>query len=176
MNSWLANLLFVLGMNIFFVKGFGLEILGTRQTFRFRDVLQLWLWNLIASFLLMAIQWLLPGDLKWLNSILLPLTVLILWFLLSLFSKEDDWVLPLLSQSAALGVVYMSGNFNQMNDLMIACISASLGYIISLLILRELFRFVPKDLPDGTRFSILMASFALAALGMSLFGLRVGSV
>lgn len=174
MNLWFLHVSLVLGANIFFIKGIGLEVLGFQERFRFADVLRLWGWNLLASVLMTIIRLTLPVDWNWMVPLILPTAALVLWLLFGLFETEENQLLPLLAQTAALGTSLLLMNLTDLGQALFACFTVSLGYLISLVILREVSRFLPDEIPSGARFSLLMLGFALAATGFGLFHFGAG--
>lgn len=176
MNHWLWNVSLILGANVFFIRGIGLEVLGLKDRFEYLDILRLWGWNLIATSVLASLQWALPLDQRWLVPLLLPAAFLALWLLVGLFSQEDRLVLPLLAQTTALGTSYVLASVEEFPALLVSCLAASIGYLVSLILVRELLRFVPDDLPEGLRFVLTMAGFVMASVGLGMFSSGTGIV
>lgn len=174
MNPWLFNVSLVLGANILFVRGIGLELLGLKDKFRFIDIIRFWGWNLLTGLLLTIIRLTLPMDWIWLTPLILPVAALLLWLLVGLLGADENQLIPLIAQTGALGTALILGDITDFSGAILACFTVSLGYLLSLLLLREIYRFFPDDLSPSSRFSLLMLGFTLASMGFGLFQYGTG--
>ncbi|GEM_PF-6395269 len=171
MTSLVTILLYSLGGNLLFARGIGLENLSGENTFPFLKILQIGIWMFLVSFILSMTGLFLGSELAWLLPLIFPFLLIMLWLIASAIWKVESNFQNFLVHSAALGTAYLASTQKEWTEMFLVSLAASLGYLLALLIIREILRFVPENLSPGRKMAFLLMSLSLGSMGFTLFGI-----
>lgn len=174
MNPLTVVISLFFALNVYFVQGLGLEILGVKNQVTWTDVLRISVWNLVTSVLLVLVGWFIPEPLAFLRTLVLSSLALVFWVALRLFGAESSAFYVILVQSAGLGMALGLLGMPSLEEALLGVLVANTGGFLALMIVREVARFLPVELGGGLRLSLFLLSFFLASLGMQLFGFGAG--